>query len=107
MINDQVKIPRPALVDPIDQQGCPLELGLVLRQITAGFASELLDAIRAWSPPGVQRLLERGQDPNQIYCDGRSAVHCALDRRALSCVSVLLEGAADPNLSLLCLKVTF
>lgn len=79
--------------------GCPLELGIVLRHITGDFASALLDAIRAWSPTGVQCLLENGQDPNQIYCDGRSALHCALERGALSCVCVLLEGAADPNLT--------
>ncbi|KAL8234928.1 hypothetical protein R6Q59_021028 [Mikania micrantha] len=45
----------------------------------------------------LQKLLERGLDPNESDNNGRTALHIAASQGNINCVLLLLDHGADPN----------
>lgn len=79
--------------------GCPDKVEVVFQPIVQKWNRRLLDAIKEDAAEKVLSYLRKGQDPNTMYRHGSlTALAFATMVGSSNVVSVLLAGAADPNL---------
>ena len=81
--------------------GFPASLQVILKQRTATHTSALVHSILVGDSGGAKAALEAGQDPDcWVKITGRfsePALSAAIAVRSAQCVSLLLEGLANPN----------
>lgn len=71
---------------------------LAVALVLAACANPLLLEINRGSPDGVQRLLEKGENPNAPFgSTGRSPVSEAVRKNKLDSLEILLKYGGDPN----------
>ena len=79
--------------------GCPDKVEVVFQPIVQKWNRRLLDAIKEDAAEKVLSYLRKGQDPNTMYRHGSlTALAFVTMVGSSNVVSVLLAGAADPNL---------